>query len=110
MASVCNEKIPNIDPLTKDVNIYSKGKRKTKSFEMRKFFIEEFFNYVFRHPDILRSPISYVKKLRINETFWNYVTERNGVLKCSENKDECTYGYYHCEVCKKGQIKSLEEF
>lgn len=43
-----NYNIPNIDPITKDVNIYSQGKKKTKSFEMRKFFIEEFFNTIMR--------------------------------------------------------------
>lgn len=66
MSSLSQEKLPNIDPVTKDVNIYSKGKRKTKLFEMRKFFIEEFFNFVFRQPDIMRSPIRFVRKLRIN--------------------------------------------
>lgn len=109
MVMNCEEKLPNIDPLTKDVNLYSKGKRKTKSFEMRKFFIEEFFNFVFRQPNILRSPIRYVKKLRINETLWNYVVERNSIMKESQ-KGETRFGYEHCAVCKKGKIKSLEEF
>lgn len=39
MIKICPDKVPEIDPITKDVNIYAKGKRKTKSFEMRKFFI-----------------------------------------------------------------------
>ena len=51
---------------------------------MRKFFVEEFFNFVFRQPDILKSPISYIKKLRVNESLWNYVIERNAILKREE--------------------------
>ena len=77
---------------------------------MRKFFIEEFFNFVFRQPDILKSPIRFVKRLRINESLWNYVTERNSILKKDEQKNENKYGYDHCSICKKGKIKSLEEF
>jgi hypothetical protein len=49
MKRICPDKVPDIDPITKDVNIYAKGKRKTKSFETRKFFIEQFLNFVFRH-------------------------------------------------------------
>lgn len=32
MVRICPDRIPDIDPFTKDVNIYAKGKRKTKSF------------------------------------------------------------------------------
>jgi hypothetical protein len=39
MKTVCSDKLPDIDPITKDVNLYSKGKGKTKFYEMRKFFI-----------------------------------------------------------------------
>jgi hypothetical protein len=74
---MCPDKLPDIDPITKDVNIYAKGKRKTKSFEMRKFFIEEFFNFIFRHEVIMSNPIWFISRLRINEDLWNYSTERN---------------------------------
>jgi hypothetical protein len=33
---------------------------------MRKFFIEEFFNFIFRHPVIMNNPIWFITKLRIN--------------------------------------------
>jgi len=39
MRAICPDKLPEIDPITKDVNLYAKGKGKTKFFEMRKFFI-----------------------------------------------------------------------
>jgi hypothetical protein len=41
-------KLPEIDPLSKDFNFYTENKKKTKTFEVRSFLIEEFFNYVFR--------------------------------------------------------------
>lgn len=66
MVTICPDKVPDIDPITKDVNIYAKGKRKTKSFEVRKFFIEQFFNFIFRHEIIMANPIWFISKLRIN--------------------------------------------
>jgi hypothetical protein len=81
MQKMYTDRIPDIDPITKDVNIYAKGKRKTKAFEMRKFFIEEFFNFIFRHASIMRNPLWFMSKLRINEDLWNYSTERNRQLK-----------------------------
>lgn len=77
MVKICPDKVPEIDPITKDVNIYAKGKRKTKSFEMRKFFIQEFLNFIFRHPSIMSNPLWFIMKLRINEDIWNYSTQRN---------------------------------
>lgn len=74
MKEICNDRLPEIDPITKDVNIYSKNKRKTKSYEMRKFFIEEFFNFIFRHPVIMSNPVWFISKLRVNEDLWNYST------------------------------------
>ena len=53
MVTKCQGDLPNIDPITKDTNLYSKGKKKTKFFEARKFFIEEFFNYIFRYESLL---------------------------------------------------------
>lgn len=58
--------MPDIDPITKDVNIYAKGKRKTKAYEMRKFFIEEFLNFIFRHEAIMSNPIWFLSKLKVN--------------------------------------------
>ena len=74
MKEICKDRLPEIDPITKDVNIYSKNKRKTKSYEMRKFFIEEFFNFIFRHPVIMSNPVWFISKLRVNEDLWNYST------------------------------------
>lgn len=69
--------IPDIDPITKDVNIYAKGKRKTKAYEMRKFFIEEFINFIFRHEAIMKNPIPLLRRLKINEKLFDYSINRN---------------------------------
>lgn len=81
MKTLCPDRLPDIDPITKDVNLYSKGKGKTKFYEMRKFFIQEFFNFIFRHPTIMSNPIWFISKLRINEDLWNYCTDRNSKIK-----------------------------
>mgnify|MGYP007068664428 CR=1 FL=1 len=66
MQTLCSSRIPELDPLTKDVNFYSKGTKKTKFFEVRKFLIEEFFNFALRSTSILSHPSWFLSKMRIN--------------------------------------------
>ena len=101
--------IPNINPITKDVNIYSQGKKKTMFFEMRKFFIEEFFNTIIKIEAVMHNPLWLIKKLRINEELWTYATTRNADIRKKGDK-EADYGYGHCSICNKARIHSVEEF
>lgn len=49
-------------------------------FEVRSFLMEEFFNFIFRHPIILKNPLWLVKKYRLNTAMWDYICEKNNFL------------------------------
>lgn len=66
MQVFANNRLPEIDLISKDVNIYATGTRKTKPFEIRKFLIEDLFNSAFRNVQVIENLSWLANILRIN--------------------------------------------
>jgi hypothetical protein len=82
--SLCEEypqiEFPRVDPLTKEMNVYTKGKNKTIMYEQRGFLFEEFFNFILRNPTVMKNPMEIIHKHKIVSPFWEYLVKKNDYL------------------------------
>lgn len=75
--------------------------------------MEEFFNFIFRHPMLMKNPLWLIKKYKLIPSLWSYTCEKNEYLNGTGKKEGGStkhgyrYGEDHCDNCRKALIKNV---
>lgn len=102
---------PEIDPLTKEINAFTEGKKNTKTYEVRAYLFQEFFNFLFRHPTITMQPFKWISKHKIVSPFIQYLFKKNDYFSRREETKDANYkfGNHHCQICKQLSEFTLDQ-
>ena len=73
-------------------------------YEQRGFLFEEFFNFILRHPTVMKNPMEIIHKHKILSTFWEYLIKKNDYLagrseEAKRDPNSYLYSGIHCKLC-----------